>query len=69
MALGTLILLSFLAEAPAKGVRRESKNLNLVKAIRPTASQPFPLPSQILITNRHPQGICNISPCSLNQDM
>jgi hypothetical protein len=45
MALGALILLSFRLEAPAKGIRRESKHLNPLRDIRPTASQPFPLPS------------------------
>jgi hypothetical protein len=45
MALGVLISLSFRSETPAGGVSRVSNNLNLFKDIRPTAIQPFPLPS------------------------
>jgi hypothetical protein len=45
MALGALISLSFQLDAPARGVRKESKNLNIFTDIRPTAIQPFPFPS------------------------
>jgi hypothetical protein len=45
MALGALISLSFRSEAPAPGIRQESKNSNHFRDIQPTAIQPFPLPS------------------------
>jgi hypothetical protein len=48
MALGALISLNFLPEAQAAGVWWVSNNLNLFSDIRPTASQPFPLPSVLL---------------------
>ena len=51
MALDGLISLGFRPEAPAEGVRRESKKLNLFRDIRPADGPSFSLAVQFYVAN------------------